>query len=140
MLGFWSWVGSQKEGIRQDLVRVLMGTLTFQISTKVTAGDVCSFAAAHKKLAQTPDKLALFEVVCNGQLGENLHLVQIWLAPEKLIFLERILGVDEKLLDVVSRWTSWPLEERATSYWIVKVDHFKQRMESMVSLGRRGYP
>lgn len=49
-----------------------------------------------------------------------------------MLLLERLILPDEKVLDVISRWTTWPLEERALNFLIVKLDFVTDRVKNMV--------
>uniref|UniRef100_A0A915I527 Ras-associating domain-containing protein n=1 Tax=Romanomermis culicivorax TaxID=13658 RepID=A0A915I527_ROMCU len=91
------------------------------ITKKLTASDVCRFAIERNKVNFTStDDIGLFEVVCRGEL-------------------ERLISPDESVLDVVSRWTTWSLEERASNYLILKVDYVTNHVKNM-AFGQTLYP
>uniref|UniRef100_A0A5S6QK64 Rho-GAP domain-containing protein n=1 Tax=Trichuris muris TaxID=70415 RepID=A0A5S6QK64_TRIMR len=77
-------------------------SFNIKIGVDLSAEKVCDYVRA-RDIPSLPAGLALHEVICNGQL-------------------ERVVSADESVFDIIMRWISWPLSDRAGNYLIVKVD------------------
>ncbi|KRX50016.1 Adenylate cyclase type 9 [Trichinella murrelli] len=83
-------------------------SFNIKVGVDLTAENVCEYVRS-RGVASLPSQIALFEVICDGQL-------------------ERLVPSDESVFDIVMRWISWPLGDRVGNYLIVKGDSISSKL------------
>ncbi|KRX79636.1 Adenylate cyclase type 9, partial [Trichinella sp. T6] len=88
-------------------------SFNIKVGVDLTAENVCEYVRS-RGVASLPSQIALFEVICDGQL-------------------ERLVPSDESVFDIVMRWISWPLGDRVGNYLIVKGDSISSKLNDYVT-------
>ncbi|KRZ15391.1 Arf-GAP with Rho-GAP domain, ANK repeat and PH domain-containing protein 1, partial [Trichinella zimbabwensis] len=83
-------------------------SFNIKVGVDLTAENVCEYVRT-RGVASLPSQIALFEVICDGQL-------------------ERLVPSDESVFDIIMRWISWPLGDRVGNYLIVKGDSISSKL------------
>ncbi|GAB6027272.1 hypothetical protein CHUAL_001557 [Chamberlinius hualienensis] len=83
--------------------------INVKLSPAITAYDLCKYACQQARLRERPENMAVFEVVCDGDLERPLHYSEIVLA-------------------VTLRWATWADSDAKENYLVIKNNDILHRI------------